>query len=70
MLAEIDESLADYTVRQLRQRGIDIRLDTQLEEVTATDIALSTGERIDTRTLVWTAGVTPNPIVDELGCAA
>ena len=34
---------------------------------TANDIALSTGERIATRTLVWTAGVTPNPIVKELG---
>lgn len=67
VLAEIDEGLADYTVSQLRQRGIDIRLDTQLKEVTANDIALSTDERIATRTLVWTAGVTPNPIVKELG---
>jgi NADH dehydrogenase len=30
-------------------------------------VKLSTGERIATRTLVWTAGVTPNPIVKELG---
>lgn len=67
VLNEIDASLADYTVRQLRRRGIDIRLNTQLKEVTAGDILLSTGERIDTRTLVWTAGVTPNPIVNELG---
>jgi NADH dehydrogenase len=67
VLNEIDASLADYTVRQLRRRGIDIRLNTQLKEVTASDILLSTGERIDTRTLVWTAGVTPNPLVRELG---
>lgn len=66
VLAEIDAGLADYTVRQLRRRGIDIRLQTQLTAVTDRDIELSTGERIDTRTLVWTAGVTPNPLVREL----
>ena len=67
VLREIDAGLADYTVRQLRRRGIDIRLDTQLREVTATDIELSTGERIPTRTLVWTAGVKPSPMVNDLG---
>lgn len=67
VLAELDPGLADYTVRQLRRRGIDIRLETQLRAVTERDIELSTGERIDTRTLVWTAGVTPNPLVKELG---
>ncbi len=67
VLAEIDPDLADYTVHQLRRRGIDIRLETQLRGVTAHEIELSTGEHIATRTLVWTAGVTPNPIVRELG---
>lgn len=67
VLAEIDSALADYTIRQLRGRGIDIRLGTQLRGVTAHDVELSTGERVATRTLVWTAGVTPNPIVRELG---
>lgn len=67
VLAELDPGLADYTVRQLRGRGIDIRLETQLRAVTERDVELSTGERIDTRTLVWTAGVTPNPLVKELG---
>jgi NADH dehydrogenase len=67
VLRELDPSLADYTVRQLRKRGIDVRLDTQLREVTARDVLLSDGERIDTRTLVWTAGVKPSPLVADLG---
>lgn len=67
VLREIDAGLADYTVRQLRRRGIDIRLDTQLREVTANDVEISTGERIPTRTLVWTAGVKPSPLVNEIG---
>lgn len=67
VLRELDDKLADYTVAQLRRRGIDVRLGTQLEEVTASDILLSDGERIPTRTLVWTAGVKPSPLVAELG---
>ena len=66
VLNEIDEDLAAYTVRQLRKRGIDVRLDTTLEQVGAGFARLSSGERISTRTLVWTAGVTPNPLVREL----
>jgi NADH dehydrogenase len=54
-------------VRQLRRRGIDIRLNTTLEEVGSDFIRISSDERIESRTLVWTAGVTPNPIVKEFG---
>lgn len=67
VLGELDPKLAEYTVAQLRRRGIDVRLATQLAEVTAHDIALSTGERVDTRTLVWTAGVKPSPLIADLG---
>ena len=35
VLPEIDEVLADYAVRELKGRGIDIRLNTTLSEVTA-----------------------------------
>ena len=46
VLPEIDPSLADYALRELRSRGIDIRLGTTLEEVTATSARLSTGEML------------------------
>jgi NADH dehydrogenase len=61
VLPEVPLDLADYAVRQLRGRGIDVRLGTRLEEVTADTAVLSTGERVPTRTLVWTAGVKPQP---------
>ncbi len=67
VLGELDAKLADYTVRQLTRRGIDVRLDTQLESVTAHDVTLSGGERVPTRTLIWTAGVRPSPLVADLG---
>jgi NADH:ubiquinone reductase (H+-translocating) len=66
VLPEIDAELADYALRELRRRGIDIRLGTTLEEVTAATARLSTGETLPTRTVVWTAGVSPNPILREL----
>jgi NADH dehydrogenase len=66
VLPEIDAELADYALRELRGRGIDIRLGTTLEEVTADSARLSTGEMLPTRTVVWTAGVAPNPSLREL----
>ena len=67
VLPEIDAELAEYALRQLRGRGIDIRLGTTLEELTAHSARISTGETIATRTLVWTAGVVPHPSSRNLG---
>ena len=67
VLPEIDAKLAEYALRQLRGRGIDIRLGTTLEEVTSTSARISTGEAIGTRTVVWTAGVVPHPSSRNLG---
>ncbi|HET6571378.1 MAG TPA: NAD(P)/FAD-dependent oxidoreductase [Solirubrobacterales bacterium] len=66
VLPEIDRGLADYALRQLRGRGIDIRLETTLEEVTADRARLSSGETLPTRTVVWTAGVAPHPSLRQL----
>ncbi len=67
VLPEIDSELAERAMRDLRERGIDIRLGTTLEEVTASSARLSTGETIPTRTLVWTAGVVAHPSNKLLG---
>src|SRR6478609_901331 len=66
VLPEIDAELAEYALRELRGRGIDIRLGTTLEEVTAGSARLSTGEVLASRTVVWTAGVAPNPSLRKL----
>jgi NADH dehydrogenase len=66
VLPEIDRQLADYALRELRGRGIDIRLETTLEEVGPNTARLSSGEVLPTRTVVWTAGVAPQPILQEL----
>ncbi|HEY4778231.1 MAG TPA: FAD-dependent oxidoreductase, partial [Solirubrobacterales bacterium] len=66
VLPEIEIELADYALRELRGRGIDIRLETTLEQVEADSARLSTGETLPTRTVVWTAGVAPQPILRDL----
>ena len=67
ILPEIPSRLGEYAARQLEKRGVEIRTSTTLESVGAGTVVLSGGERIATHTLVWTAGVTPNPRLRELG---
>ncbi len=66
VLPEVDQGLADYAVRELRGRGIDIRLGTMLDEAREDSARLSTGEEIPTKTIVWTAGVAPHPSLRQL----
>jgi NADH:ubiquinone reductase (H+-translocating) len=66
VLPEIDAKLADYAVRELRGRGIEVRLGTRLDSLEPGAVTLSTGERIPTRTTVWTTGVMPHPSLRDL----
>jgi NADH dehydrogenase len=67
VMPEIPADLADFATRELRGRGIEIRTGTTLDAVTATSATLSGGEHVPTRTVVWTAGVKPHPVVARLG---
>jgi NADH:ubiquinone reductase (H+-translocating) len=67
IMGEIAPDLAEFCMRELRGRGIEIRTRTTLAEVTATSARLSDGTVIPTRTVCWTAGVRPHPVVERLG---
>jgi NADH:ubiquinone reductase (H+-translocating) len=67
ILPEIPKPLADYTARLLERRGVEIKTETRLESVDAESATLSDGTVVPTHTLVWTAGVRPNPVVREWG---
>jgi NADH:ubiquinone reductase (H+-translocating) len=67
VMPEVAPSLAAFAERELRGRGVDIRTGTALTEVTDSAIRLRGGESIPTRTVVWTAGVRPHPVVGQLG---
>ncbi|MEV2203680.1 NAD(P)/FAD-dependent oxidoreductase [Streptomyces fradiae] len=63
ILPEVGEEMGRYTVRELRSRNIDVRLETRLESCADRVAVLSDGSRLPTRTVVWTAGVKPAPVL-------
>src|SRR4051794_37318188 len=56
-MMEVPPNLSDYTVRELKGRGIEFHIGQTIDEVTERDVRLSSGEVVPTRTVVWTAGV-------------
>ncbi|MEV7727300.1 NAD(P)/FAD-dependent oxidoreductase [Streptomyces sp. NPDC087917] len=63
ILPEVGPEMGIYTVRELRRRNIDVRLETRLESCENRVAVLSDGSRFPTRTVVWTAGVKPHPVL-------
>jgi NADH dehydrogenase len=67
ILPEIPSRLGEYAARELEDRGVEIHVSTTLDSVSADEVVLAGGRRIPTSTLVWTAGVTANPLLAQLG---
>ncbi|MFE4409052.1 NAD(P)/FAD-dependent oxidoreductase [Streptomyces sp. NPDC056821] len=63
ILPEVGEEMGRYTVTELRRRNIQVLLRTRLESCAGRVAVLSDGQRFPTRTVVWTAGVKPHPIL-------
>jgi NADH dehydrogenase len=66
-MQEVPGSLAEFAERELRRRVIEVCTQTTLENVTESSAPLSGGEEVAARTVVWTAGVKPSPVVAHLG---
>jgi NADH dehydrogenase len=63
ILPEVGPEMGLWTLEQLRDRGIDCKLGTRLESCVDGHVVLSDGTEFHAETLVWTAGVKPNPVV-------
>lgn len=63
ILPEVGEQMGTYAIRELRARNIDVRLETRLDSCENRIAVLSDGTRHPTRTVVWTAGVKPAPVL-------
>jgi NADH dehydrogenase len=68
LLTEITPHLAAYACSELKERGVEIRMKTKISGADKTYVEVEGGERIPARTLIWTAGVKPNPLVEQLAC--
>src|ERR1700720_3726921 len=69
ILPELGESLGRYAEKVLARRGVEIRLKNRVKSVTESRVFLADGVSIPSRTLVWTAGTVPSPIISSLPCA-
>jgi NADH dehydrogenase len=58
-----------HALDTLTSRGIEVRLGTAVAEVRPDAVVLGDGEVLPCRTLIWAAGVRPNPLVERLGLA-
>jgi NADH dehydrogenase len=65
VLPEVSLKMAEYTVRQLETRGISVRLNTRVDSLIDGHVVLSDGTEFDADTVVWTAGVRANPVLER-----
>ena len=65
ILPEVSEELGIYTLEELRKRRIEIHLSTFLTSCVDGHVVLSSGVEFDAETIVWTAGVKANPVLQN-----
>jgi NADH dehydrogenase FAD-containing subunit/cytochrome bd-type quinol oxidase subunit 2 len=65
-LAAFSEDLSAGAVAKLKSLGVDVRLGKAVEMVDADGVVIA-GERVPTRTVLWTAGVAASPAGHWLG---
>ncbi len=68
ILPELDSRLGTYARKKLVGRGIEMRLGVRVRSASEDRVELSDGVSIATRTLVWTAGTSPHPLLAALPC--
>lgn len=66
LMPEMNKELAGFAEKVLGERGVEVRTNTSVVGVEANGFELSSGERVSTGTLIWAAGVAPNPLIDSL----
>src|SRR5258708_20432794 len=53
-------------MRRIHERGETFKPNTRVTDAEPGSVPLSSGEKIETKTFIWTAGVSPSPILQEL----
>jgi NADH:ubiquinone reductase (H+-translocating) len=68
ILPELSSALAAYAQRKLEARGIEFLLNTRVAGARPDAVMLVGGREIPTRTIVWTAGNQPHPLLRTVPC--
>lgn len=67
VMPERGPDLGREALALLRRRGVDVRLGVSVQEVTDSCAVLSDHTNVDCSTVVWCAGVTASPLIEQLG---
>jgi len=65
ILPSFDETLARGAAKRLARLGVEVLTESKVEQIDAHGVVVS-GQRIESATVLWTAGVAPAPILEEL----
>jgi NADH dehydrogenase len=66
LLPGLNPRLSKTAERVLRRRGVEVRTGQSVEQAGMACLRLTTGEQVDTRSLIWCVGVRPDSLVDAL----
>lgn len=69
LLPETTPGLASYAQGKLAERGVEVRLNAEVTSAADGYVEVDHQTRVPCRTLIWAAGVRPNPLVEQLNCA-
>ncbi|OKJ11737.1 NAD(P)/FAD-dependent oxidoreductase [Kitasatospora sp. CB01950] len=67
ILPEMGPDLGLWTKGRLEERNIEVYIETSMDSCVDQHVVLKNGMEFDASTIVWTAGVKPNPIVNRFG---
>ncbi|HEX2884075.1 MAG TPA: NAD(P)/FAD-dependent oxidoreductase [Candidatus Limnocylindria bacterium] len=67
VLPEMPVEMGEYAATKLRKRGYQIHLGTPMKEVREDGVIVGDGDWIPARTVIWTGGVQPSPVVRDAG---
>ncbi len=60
------DELRRATLKLLKRKNVEVRLNTKMEKFNGQSVTLGDGSQIETKTLIWTAGVKATEIVEGL----
>jgi len=65
IMPEVSQTMGVYTAERLMERGIELFLQTRVSSMGEGHLVLDDGTELDADTIVWTAGVKANPLLQQ-----
>ncbi|MFC7219262.1 NAD(P)/FAD-dependent oxidoreductase [Streptomyces polyrhachis] len=66
LMPELGDELGEKALEIMRRRGVDVALGVSVKEITRDTVTLTDGRVLPCRTVIWTAGVAPSPLIATL----